>query len=190
MNATKEELAFDDVEVNVNTSTPQETIPAGVYNARLVGFKSEVKKPDWKITGAEGEDIYQYEWTLEITDGEYEGMRFRDFTNRTFHEKATAGKYAAALMGVPVLLPGMLEGTGALAGKRCQMWLVEKENTKTPGQYRNYIDKLLPTPSPRNRPQRAQAAQQAQPAPAVKRVIVPGLGDGVYEPDGEEDPTF
>lgn len=184
MNGTKDELAFDDVEVNVNTSEPQETIPAGVYNARLVGFKSEVKKPDWKITGAEGEDIYQYEWTLEITDGEFEGMRFRDFTNRTFHEKATAGKYAAALLGVPTLLPGMVDSTRALAGKTCQMWLVEVESKKVPGDFRNYIDKLLPTPSARNRPQRAQA--QAQ--PAVKRVIVPGLGDGLD--DAEEDIPF
>lgn len=169
-----DELAFDDVEINVNTGTPQETVPAGVYPARLVGFKAEVKKPDWKLTGAEGEDIYQYEWTLEVIDGECTGMRFKDFTNRTFHEKATAGKYAAALLGVPILLPGMVQSTGMLAGKTCQMWLVEVESKKTPGEYRNYVDKLLPTPSPRNRPQRPSASASV-PQPAVKRVVVDEL---------------
>lgn len=188
--AQADELAFDDVDINVPSSAPQETIPAGVYTARLVGFKSDVPKPEWRLTGAEGEDTLQYEMTLEITEGEYAGMRFRDYMNRTFHEKATAGKYAAALLGVPTLTPGMVQSTGQLAGKVCQMWIVEKESKKTPGEFRNYIDKLLPLPVARQRPQRpaqdnVASRVSASMRDAERRPVAAGAGNlDDYDEDG------
>jgi hypothetical protein len=166
--ATKQDVV-EDVAIDVPEAPEFFTIPAGIYNVRLVGFKT-VPKPSWKLTGEEDEDKEQYEWVLEIIDGEWVGMRFTDYTNRTFHPKATAHKHAAALLGVPELVPGVHSGTGALAGRTCQMWLTEKpiKNGDKKGEMRNWIDKLQPMPTPRMRPQRAQNGSQTQGGPAVR----------------------
>lgn len=171
MNGTTDENkqeAFEDIPIEVPDTTEYETIPAGIYNARLVGLKVE-PKPDWKRTGQEGENPDQIHWTFQIIEGEYEGLKLSDYTNITFHPKATAHKHAAALLGVPELTPGIAMSTGQLAGKTCQLWVIEKVNSK--GQQRNYVDKVTPTPAPRMRP----AQKQGQAAPAVGRVQVPGL---------------
>lgn len=165
MNATTEEktLAFDDLDIEVPAAGGDfETIPAGMYNARLVGF-TVTDKPDWKLTGEEGEDKQQWQWTFEITEGDYAGTRLVEFTNRTWHEKAKAHKHAAALMGVPTLPVGMGMSTRQFAGRTCQVWVVEKESKKSPGTFRNYVEKVTPTPQPRMRPQKpAQAATRPQ----------------------------
>jgi hypothetical protein len=156
MNATDEKTdVVEDIEIEVPTTASFETMPPGTYNAKLVGLKV-VPKPDWKLKGEEGEDREQWEWTFMVTDGDYAGSRLKDFTNRTWHERAKAHKHAAALLGVPTLPVGVGMSTGQLAGKTCQLWVTEVESKKNPGEFRNYIDKVTPTPTPRMRPQRKQ----------------------------------
>jgi hypothetical protein len=166
MNDTQD---FVDVAIEVpQNGADYETIPEGVYPARLVGFKV-TEKPEWALKGEEGEDREQWAWRFEITGNGAEGVPLTDYTNRSWHPKSKAHKHAAALLGVPELTPDVAISTRQLAGKPCQLWVVEKQTKK--GDLRNYIDKVTPAPKPRQRAQ--QAAQQ----PAVKRVQVQGLPD-------------
>lgn len=182
MNATEEKvLAFDDLDIDVPTGGDFETIPAGMYNARLVGF-TVTDKPDWKLTGEEGEDKQQWEWTFELVDGDYQGTRLKNYTNRSWHEKANAHKHAAALLGVPTLPVGVGMSTRQLAGKPCQVWVIEKGTKKDPNDLRNYVDKVTPMPTPRMRPIRPQSAPQPQ-GPLVHLPGYPGDED-------EEDIAF
>lgn len=170
--------AFDDIEIEVPISTEYETIPAGIYSARLVGF-TVCEKPDWFLKGEEDEDKQQWKWTLEITEGDYAGTRLTEFTNRTWHEKAKAHKHAAALLGLPNLAVDTAVSTRQLANRPCQLWVVEKPTKKDPNVFRNYVDKILPVPPPRQRPQRVQNAPQGP------TVHLPG-----YTADGEEEIGF
>lgn len=155
---TQEQYEVEDIDIEVpQGGSDQEIIPQGMYTARLVKLKT-VAKPDWKLKGEEGEDREQYEWVFEIVEGDWQGYRLNDYTNRTFHPKATAHKHAAALFGVPELVPGIHTSTRALAGKACQIWIIEKATQQGKGPIRNYIEKVTPMPTPRARPQRPQAA--------------------------------
>lgn len=160
--------AFEDVSIEVPVSTEFETIPAGVYSARLIGFTT-CDKPDWALKGEEDEDKQQWKWTLEITDGDYAGTRLTEYTNRTWHEKGKAHRHAAALLNLPMLPVNQTGSTKQLANKPCQIWVVEKPTKKDPSVYRNYVDKILPVPAPRQRPTRAPQPLQATttPDPAV-----------------------
>ena len=183
MNAT-----FEDVEMEPPANgSSYETIPAGMYPARLVGFTT-CDKPDWKLTGEEDEDKQQWQWVFEITDGEYAGLKINEYTNRSWHEKAKAHKHAAALLGVPELPVGQGLSTKTLANRTCQILVIEKGTKKDPNDLRNYVDKVLPTPAPRQRAQRP--AQPAQDSPAVKQVVVPQLQGGVNTEDEEDDLPF
>ncbi len=152
-----DELVFEDEEVTVPESGGDfATIPAGVYNAKLVGFKRE-PKPDWKLKGDEDENgKQQFKWTWIVTDGEFSGTYLTDWTNISWHEKATSHKYAAALLGVPTLPVGVGMSTRSLAGRTCQLWVTETPTKKDPSVFRNYVDKCTPTPTPRMRPQKEQ----------------------------------
>lgn len=172
MNATAEQT-FEDVDISVPESNGDyETIPAGVYSARLVTFTT-VDKPDWKIKGEEGEDRQQWEWGFVIMGGDYDGTTLKAWSNRSWHPKSTAHKWAAALLGVPELPVGSGMSTKQLANKACQLWVVEIE--KKNGDLMNKVEKVLPTPKPRQR-------QQAQERPTVpqRTVTLPpeeGIGD-------------
>jgi cation diffusion facilitator CzcD-associated flavoprotein CzcO len=163
-NTTEE--AFDDLDILVPAAGDdyQETIPAGMYSARLIKFK-RVPKPDWKLKGDEetDDDRHQFEWGFQITGGDYDGIKLNDYTNISWHEKATAHKHAAALLGVPALTPDVALSTRALAGKPCQLWVVEKPTKKDPAVFRNWIDKVVSIPAPRPRPQRPPQPSQAPP---------------------------
>ena len=155
LHTANQELAFDEVEMEVpSAGGDYETIPAGVYPATLIGFRV-VDKPDWKLTGDEGEDKQQWEWTFEIPPGEYqnvslaESVRLTDWTNRTLHEKATAHKHTAALLGLSRLEPSVTVKMKLLRGKSCQLWVTEKATKKDPNTLRNFIDKVTPAPKPR-----------------------------------------
>lgn len=183
MNATVEET-IEDMDIVVPTSNEDfELVPQGIYAAALVGLKV-VPKPDWLLTGEETEEQKnQLHWTFQIQGGDFDGVKLSDFTNVTWHPKATAHKHAAALFGVPELTPGIATSTRQLAGRVCQIWVVEKKNKK--GEDRNYIDKATPLPVPRQRPQRPQSTQTQ----AVPRVRLQGYptdegGDIPFE-DGE-----
>jgi len=91
-----------------------------------------------------------------------------------------AHKHAAALLGVPEIPTGQGLSTRALGGKTCQLWVVEVESKKNPGEFRNYIDRVTPTPSPRLRPAKNQQVTAARPA-----VQLPGYP--VDTPEGEVD---
>ncbi len=161
---TQQETAFEDIDIMVPQSgSDYLTIPAGIYNARLVGFKT-LDKPDWKLKGEEGEDLQQWEWTFEVTDGEYQGTRIADWTNRVWGERAKAHAHAAALLGVPTLPVGVGMSTGQLAGKPCQIWVIEKPTKKDATIFRNYIEKVTPLPQAR---QRRNAIDQRQGVPTA-----------------------
>jgi hypothetical protein len=179
LNKANQELAFDEVEMEVPSAggdyEPEETIPAGMYPATLVGFRV-VDKPDWKLLQEQKNappdkeiDLKQWEWTFEITGGDFAGVRLTDWTNRTLHEKATAHKHTAALLGVPNLEPSVTVKMKLLKGKACQLWVVEKATKKDPNVLRNFIDKVAPVPRPRTAP-----ARQAQRPAAVPRVQLDG----------------
>jgi hypothetical protein len=187
LHKANQELAFDEVEMEVPSAggdfEPEETIPAGMYPATLIGFRV-VEKPDWKIqqemkNAPEGKEIdpQQWEWTFEIPAGTYpnvtleESVRLTDWTNRTLHEKATAHKHTAALLGVPALEPSITVKMKLLKGKACQLWVVEKATKKDPNTLRNFIDKATPVPRPR----------QKQARPTVPVVSLPGYPQD--EPD-------
>jgi hypothetical protein len=172
LSKANQELAFDDVEMEVPGSAGDyETIPAGMYPAALVGFRV-VDKPDWKVLqeqqqkDGEGNtkvvDPQQWEWTFEITEGEYAGVRLTDWTNRSLHERATAHKHTAALLGVPSLEPTVTVKMKLLKGKACQLWVVEKATKKDPNTLRNFIERVAPVPAPRQRTNGRQGAQAAQ----------------------------
>lgn len=130
----------EDIPIDVPTGGgEQEAIPEGIYQGRLIRLKV-VEKPEWKLKGEEGEDRQQFEWVFEITAGKHQGHRLNDYTNRTFHEKATAHKHAAALLGVDRLDPRVHTGTGMLAGRVGNLWVIKKKTQK--GDIRNYIDKI------------------------------------------------
>lgn len=158
------ENTVEDLNIEVPVSGADfEAIPEGVYPARLVGFRT-VDKPDWKLKGEENEDKEQWVWRFEITGGgEYAGVVLQDYTNRSWHPKSKAHKHAAALFGVPELTPDVAVSTGQLAGRACQLWVIEKD---IKGTMRNFIDKVTPAPKPRQR-------QQPQ---SIQRVNVPDLG--------------
>lgn len=181
MNATATEDRTDvveDEEIIVPESTPFLTIPPGVYTAALVGFKT-VDKPAWRLKGEEDEDRQQWRWVFRITEGEYAGTELQEFTNRTWHEKAKAHKHAAALLGVPTLTPGIGLSTRALAGKVCQLWVTEVESKKEAGQFRNYVDKATPMPTPRMRPGRPQNGAQTHTGTTVQLDGYPAPDDDI-----------
>lgn len=178
----KQTPAFEDVEMEPPEGGGNfETIPAGMYPARLIGFTT-CDKPDWKLTGEEGEDRQQWKWTFQIEGGDYDGWKLDEYTNRTWHERAKAHKHAAALLGVPELPVGQGLSTKVLAGKTCQLWVIEKGTKKDPNDLRNYIDKVVPTPTARMRPQTRPQAPQGTVKPL--RVQVEGLP--VDDPDDGE----
>lgn len=162
------ELVFDDVEFEGGAELPErETIPEDTYQAVLVGFRSDVDKPDWKqqqelanlvrknpdATLADV-DPKQYEFVFEISAGEYAGTRLAQYANRTFHEKSTAGKIAAALMGMDTFMRSVLQaqgGTRILKGKPCRIDVVEKATKRDPNELRNYIQDVKRIPPKRNR---------------------------------------
>ncbi len=176
MNDTQEKQdVIEDEPIDVPEQRVFETIPPGTYNARLVAFRT-TDLPAWKLKGEEGEDKYQWEWVFEITDGEYQGTRLTDWTTRKWHEKAKAHKHAAALLGVPTLTPGVNKSTRELAGKSAQLWVTEVESKKEPGQFRNYIDKVTPTPTPRMRPVKEQDKRQREAVPRQQLAGYPSPG--------------
>lgn len=182
MNATEE--TFEDIAMDVPASGEDFfTIPPGMYPAKLVGLKV-VPKPDWKLTGEEETDDQknQIQWTFQIQGGDYDGVKLSDYTNISWHPKATAHKHAAALLGVPELAVGVGSSTRQLAGRTCQIWVVEKTNKK--GDQRNYVEKVTPTPTPRMRPQTRSAAPQG--TKAVGRVQLPDYPHDPVDGDDEE----
>lgn len=195
MNATATEDRTDvveDEEIIVPESTPFLTIPAGVYTAALVGFKT-VDKPAWKVAQQRAQaekqdqeiDNQQWRWVFRVTEGDYAGTELQDFTNRSWHENAKAHKHAAALLGVPTLTPGVALSTRALAGKLCQVWVNEVESKKEAGQFRNYVDKCVAMPTPRMRPQKPQNGAQAHTGATVQLPGYPAPDDDI--PFGPED---
>lgn len=144
---TAQAPVIDDVEFIVPETGDFETMPAGAYPAKLIGFQI-VDKPEWKLTGADGEDKQQWKWTYEVTDPEWEGKKLDNFTSRSLHPMSNGHKHAAALLGVPELHTGM-GSTKMLIGRACQLIVIEKANTK--GEARNYINSILPAPKPRHR---------------------------------------
>jgi hypothetical protein len=167
-----EQNDFVDVAIEVpQNGGDYEVIPEGVYPARLIGLKV-VDKPEWKLKGEEGEDKQQFAWRFEVTQGDCAGVVLTDYTNRSWHPKANAHKHAAALLGVPEITPEVAVSTKALAGRPCQLWVIEKE---IKGAQRNFIDKVTPAPKPRMKP------QQTAGRPTVPRVQVPGLPEDLPE---------
>lgn len=159
MVAPTQENTVEDMEIVVPDSGGEVwTIPAGAYPAELVRLK-RVPKPDWKLKGTEetDDDKHQLEWGFRITSGEYEGVVLTDYTNISWHPKATAHKHAAALLGVPELAIGVGLSTGQLKGKPCQIWVIEKPLKNKPDEFRNYVEKVTIQSVARPRPQRQQA---------------------------------
>lgn len=120
---------------------PYET---NVYPGRLVGFKRG-PKPDWKQKKererniAEGKpdkevDPEQWCWKFQFFDCDYEGQCIEDFTSRTFHVNSTAGKHAAALLGMEAYQEPE-GGTAILAGKPALIHVTAKRD-------KSYVDKL------------------------------------------------
>lgn len=136
-------LDFEDVEIDVPTGsdTPYEAIPEDLYTVKLVGFKT-VDKPEYKLKGEEGEDRKQWAWTVEIVDGPFAGKRFTDYTNRTWHEKATANHHAAAFLGKKTLEEPQGMTTRQLMYKVCRADIIVALNKKN--EERNYIKELRP----------------------------------------------
>ncbi len=183
MNGTTDEakeLEFDDVEfLGGADSAPTETIPDDTYYAKLVGFRGAVDKPDWKIdqdllkaqrkypaTNREDIDPKQYEFTFEITHGDYAGTRVILYTSRTFHERSTAGMAAAALMGMDKFVRSVMQalgGTRILYNKPCRIDVVEIANKFDPDNKRNYVNAVKKMPPPR--PQKEQDKRQREAVP-------------------------
>ncbi len=177
-----DELVFEDEEVTVPESGGDfPTIPAGVYNAKLVGFKRE-PKPDWKLKGDEDENgKQQFAWTWEIVEGEYAGTHISDWTNISWHEKSNSHKYGAALMGVPTLPVGVGLSTKQFAGRLCQLWIVEVPTKKDATIFRNYVDKVLPAPTPRLRPHKPTEQRQREAVPRQQLAGYPTDGSDEVE---------
>jgi hypothetical protein len=89
---------------------------------------------------------------------------------------------------VPTRPVGVGLSTKQFAGKTCQLWITEVPTKKDPTQFRNYVDKCLPTPAPRMRPQRP--SQPPQGTQGKGRVQLDGYpaedGDLPFEPLIEE----
>src|SRR5690242_14579861 len=95
---------FEDIEFTASQGQDYTTIPEDDYILELIGFKT-TEKPAQRIEfeaqqkkkSIEEIDAYQWEWLWCVADGEYTGETLKDWTNRSWHEKSTAGIYAAAL---------------------------------------------------------------------------------------------
>lgn len=161
-----DELLFEDEELIVpDAGIDFPTIPAGVYTGKLVGFRRE-PKPDWKLKGDEDENgKQQFKWTFVVTDGEYAGTDLVSWTNISWHEKSTAHKYGAALLGVPTLPVGVGMSTRQFAGRSCQLWVTEMPKKNDPTVFWNRVDKVLPLPAPRQRPQKPTEQRQREAVP-------------------------
>ena len=196
MNGTSDEakeLEFDDVEFEGGAeSAPVETVPEDTYYAKLVGFRASVDKPDWKIdsdllkeqkkhpaTTREDIDPKQYEFTFEISAGEYAGTRLTMFANRTFHERSTAGMVAAALMGMDKFVRSVMQaqgGTRILYNKPCRIDVVERAGRLDPDSKRNYVNAVKRMPPPR--PQKEQVSRQREAVPRQQLAGYPSDDDG------------
>ena len=137
------EHEVDDIEISPPLSgEDRETIPAGVYDAKLIGFKESLK-PDWKVVSDREkypdkvEDLYEWVWTFEL-DADGEKRQQRGYTSRTWHEKSNGAKFAATLLGKPKLDGRERTSTRKLIGLPCQLWVVESEKGT------NYIKQVLP----------------------------------------------
>lgn len=156
MNGNSNGKEFDDIPIDVPEGPEFEAIPSGAYVARLISFKVE-DKPQWKIEKQERQEMAkdpdkrklpidprQHVWTFEITEDGWEGQKLSAWVNYSFHENSNSGKHIAALLDIPKVRPDMGLTTKALIGKPCQIFVTEYEG-------KNYIDKVLPAPKPRQR---------------------------------------
>jgi hypothetical protein len=137
------EHEVDDIDISPPQSNGDyEVIPAGVYDAKLVGFKESLK-PDWKVVSDREkypdkvEDLYEWVWSFEL-DVDGEKRQLRGYTSRTWHEKSNGAKFAATLLGKPKLDGRERTSTRKLIGLPCQLWVVESEKGT------NYIKQVLP----------------------------------------------
>lgn len=146
----QEALEFDDVEFTAQSEQDWTTIPEDDYILEVVGYRV-VDKPAYVIEREalqkkkplEAIDPQQWEWTWEVAEGEFKGEQVKDWTNRTWHEKSSAGIYAAALAGLEKYDRAAMVDKGygsmrALMNKRIKAFVTETE-TKEGGKFRNYI---------------------------------------------------
>lgn len=174
MDTTNGVAAIDDVEIEVPVSGEFEVIPTGAYTAELAGFRV-VDVPDWKLESKrqmhpdKEPDPRQWEWKFIILDGEYAGCDIIDYTTRSWHENARAHKHAAALLGKSKLDGSEGMSTKKLIGMKCQVVIVVKDGRN--GE-RSYVDKCLPIPVRKPRPQAASTASRAH--------------DPLFDDDGDE----
>lgn len=180
MTTGTQEYTIEDMEIEVPEAPEFYTVPPGMYNAVLVKLK-RIPKPAWKLKGDEetDDDKHQIEWGFRITGGEDDGIIITDFTNLTWHPKATAHKHAAALLGVPELAVGVGLSTGELANKPCQIWVIEKSLKDKPKELRNYIREVTPMPTPRMRPQKPQNGSQSRVGATVQLDGYPAPDDDI-----------
>jgi hypothetical protein len=191
---------FEDIEFSAPPPRDFTTIPEDDYVLECIGFTTVDKPPHVieseavkKKKTVEEIDPQQWEWLFKVAEGKFAGETLKDWTNRTWHEKSSAGIYAAALAGLEkydraAMIARGFASTRALLGKQLKATVVEVERTE--GVFRNYINnpRRLPVHSDRPRPQRNQTAQNTfdDDKPAVPHIQLPDdIFDDNYQPTGQ-----
>lgn len=163
MNATQQdtstrEVEADDIPITYSADTEEEMLEEGPRRARLIGFKADVPKLDWKLQADRERnpdkevDTHQYKWTFWLIDEERE---IEDWTARTFHPKSNGGKYAAYLQG-KMRLEGdeRIRSTGALLNRELMLFV-------TKGKSRNYANAGRSFPVPQRKGPKPQVQVQS-----------------------------
>lgn len=191
---TGEAQVFEDVEFTAPAPQDFTTIPEDDYILECIGFQT-VDKPQSRIEYEAKQkkkeidqiDPQQWEWLWQVAEGDWLGETVKDWTNRSWHEKSTAGIYAAALAGLEKydrqdMINKGYASTRALLGQRLKATVVEVENKE--GALRNYINSPRRLPATRPRPQRTASQNTSDPnAPAVPYIELPAdIFDDNYQP--------
>jgi hypothetical protein len=154
---------FEDIEFSDAPTKVYPTIKGGTYDAIFIGFET-VEKPQYKIDKElldhpdEEPDPHMYRWTFRITevvelhDTDADGNdvtrmvtnhEISDRCNRKWHERSTAGKWAAGIAGIDKYEPAKMRAAGftstkAMYNRPCRIIVTEVKSQRTGGWF-NYI---------------------------------------------------
>lgn len=204
MNTTTDEKQFLDVDFEEYSSAggEWETVPTNWYDLVIEDMTPKektdaklradlaLKQKDYPNTTLEEMDRYQWVWTLRIASGEFEGFAIICKTSRSFHEKSTAGKLAAAALGLAkwdkqaarqIAQAAGKSGTGVLMGRKLRASVTEDPDAQN--RMWNNCKEFKPWEPPRTRGQRPQVTNAT---PTVPQVTVAGLQGGVNTSGGDD----
>ena len=132
--------------MQVTVNPPVELIPAGIYNATLVGLEERVSEDtEPRFAGSKPE---YYQWSFEIV-GKTKTVEIRANSSTSFGTKSKAYGWACALLG-RTIQPRETFDTDDLIGKPCKLTVKTEQGDN--GYERNRITDILPMASDDQQP--------------------------------------